>query len=680
MKKSVTSFFVSLGLASLFVFVYQPLALWAATPNDPYYVYQWYLPKIGADLAWDKINSSPNITIAVIDSGVQIDHPDLKDNIWANEKEIAGNGIDDDRNGFIDDVQGWDFIENKSDPRPKFAADWTEAGISHGTIVAGIIAAVGQNNQGITGLTWHAKIMPLRVLDDKGEGRLSDVVRAVDYAVNNGADIINLSFVSFNYSEALQAAIRRAYQAGVIVVAAAGNEQSGGSGYNTDKNPIYPACYDGFNGENMVLGIAATDALDQKAKFSSYGFKCVDLTAPGVSFFSTITKGGNPIDKDKIYDGFWSGTSMAAPVAVGTIALIEEINPELSRQEVIDILFNSATNINRLNPELEGQLGHGRINVALAVDIAQEKLLIKSGKILVAPVKGNNKLEIVNGDGAVFKDLSFGNIGRVSLISGDPNGDGTAEIITVPGPGSEPVVQIYNQGGKLLKQLLLADKNFKNGLSLAAGDVDGDGLDEILTIAAAGGSSQLKIFNYKGQLKKQFYVDAKKYKGGFNLAVGDLDGAGNPEIVVAYGAGAKPQVKIFDYQGRLQGGFLAYESNFKGGVRVAVANIDGRNNHNKQEIIVAPGPGRLPLVKVFDNHAKLRLKFEAYNSNWQGGVNVAAGDINNDGRAEIITGAYPGAAPHIRTFDAKGGLIDSFYVYNEKFTGGASVGFIKINN
>lgn len=680
MKKSLTSFLVLSFLGSLFFGFKSAPVLAAITPNDPYYYNEWYLEKIKADTAWEQITGSPNITIAVIDSGVQINHPDLKDNIWVNSREIPDNGLDDDKNGFIDDVNGWDFIENKPDPSPKFSPGWTESGISHGTIVAGVIAATGNNKLGVAGLTWKAKIMPLRVLDDKGEGRLGDVVRAVDYAVNNGADIINLSFVSFTYSEALQAAIRRAYQAGVIVVAAAGNEQSEGNGYNTDKNPVYPACYDGANGENMVLGVAATDALDQKAKFSSYGFNCVDIAAPGLSFFSTITKGGNPNEPEKLYDGFWSGTSMAAPLISGTIALMEEINPELSRQEAIDMLFNSADDISRLNPAYPGQLGHGRVNVARAIETAREKLFNSSGKILIAPVRNNNKAEIVNSDGAIFKELPSLDNGRFGLLAGDVNGDGTDEIIMAPSQGSAPIIKIFSPVGKLYKQFLAYDKNFRGGLSLASRDVDGDGFDEILAIAATGGTSQLKIFNNQGQLKKQFFVDSKTYRGGFNLAAGNLDGQGNDEIVVTYGAGAKPLIKIFNFAGKLLSVFYAYDKNFKGGVKVAVANIDGRNNHNKEEIIVAPGPGMKSTIKVFDNHAITKLKFDAYGSNWQGGANVTAGDLNNDGRAEIITGAYPGAAPHVRTFNDQGVLLDSFYAYEEKFTGGVNVGFILLNN
>ena len=179
MKKLVTSFFI------LFLVFAEPV-LAAIMPNDPYYKNQWYLAKIRADSAWEKITESPDMVIAVIDSGIDINHPDLKDNIWHNNKEIAGNGKDDDKNGFIDDTNGWDFITNTPDPSPKFSAGWTEAGVSHGTMVAGIIAARGNNGIGVAGVTWRTKIMPLRVLNDKGDGKISDVIRAIDYAVKNG--------------------------------------------------------------------------------------------------------------------------------------------------------------------------------------------------------------------------------------------------------------------------------------------------------------------------------------------------------------------------------------------------------------------------------------------------------------------------------------------------------------
>lgn len=674
MKKLITSFFI------LSLFLAEPV-LANITPNDFYYGNQWYLSKIKADSAWDKISGSPDMVIAVIDSGIQINHPDLKNNIWKNTREIPGNGIDDDKNGFIDDVNGWDFVNNTPDPSPKFMSGWTEAGVSHGTMVAGIIAAQGNNNEGVAGVTWQAQIMPLKVLNDKGEGKLSNVIRAIDYAINNGADIINLSFVSFNYSEAMQEAIRRAHNAGIMIVAAAGNEQADGVGYDIEKTPIYPACYDGDTGENMVIGVAATDALDQKAKFSSYGSRCVDLVAPGISFFSTVTAGSVPDYPNKIYDGYWSGTSMAAPQVSATLALIAQANPELSRREIVNILFASTDNISRLNPDYPGQLGNGRLNVNQAVEMAKEKLYSRVGRLIILPQNVKNKevkLSAANGD--LVNKLPLDLKGGESIATGDVNGDGLEETVIGSGANTEPQIKIYSTNGKLIKSILAYDRSFRGGLSVALVDTNGDEQMEIAVAQAARGTGQIKIFDFNGQLKKQFLVDGKYWRGGLNLAAGDIDGNGDQEVVAAYGSGAEPQVKIFNVNGKAIGAFLAYEKKFRGGVKVAVANLNGRKNRNKSDIITAPGKGRDPQIKIFDNRGVLTREFLAYGRNWQGGVNLAAGDLNNDGLPEIAVGAQAGAAPHVRVFDKRGELMESFYAWEENWNGGVNIGIIKISN
>jgi len=198
----------------IFIFIISlaiyPIVALALIPNDRYYYRQWYLEKIKAPAAWERTSQAPEIILAIIDSGVQTNHPDLEENIWQNSDEIPDNGIDDDRNGFIDDVNGWDFVHNDADPSPDFSTNWSEGGLSHGTIVAGIAAAQGNNGEGITGVSWQSQIMPLKVLADDGTGSIREVIRAIDYAINNGADIINFSFVGFGYSSALEEAITRA--------------------------------------------------------------------------------------------------------------------------------------------------------------------------------------------------------------------------------------------------------------------------------------------------------------------------------------------------------------------------------------------------------------------------------------------------------------------------------------
>jgi len=605
----------------------------AIIPSDTYYDNQWYLRKIEAPEAWDSARESPGIVIAIIDSGVQTDHPDLKDNIWVNKKEIPDNGIDDDQNGFIDDVNGWDFVNNSADPGPKFMPGFTQAGVEHGTIVAGVAAAAGNNAAGVSGITWRARIMSLKVLDDKGEGDTRNVIRAIDYAIANGADIINLSFVGFGYSHSLESAIRRAYNAGVVIVAAAGNEQADGQGYALDETPMYPVCYDGNDGENMVIGVAATDALDQKAPFSGFGFRCVDIAAPGVSIFGTaVYSPAHQIGDfvfNKYFDGYWSGTSMAAPMVSGAAALIETANPELSRREVVADLLDGADNIGRLNPQYLGRLGSGRLNVAQSLSSAKNVLTGKNTALIIAP-----------------------------------HSDHTGWI-KVTGKKGEPENEFLSYGD-----------NFIGGVNVAAGDVDGDGVDEIITGAGNGGGPHVRIFDAGGNLRGQFFAYDPAFRGGVNVAAGDVDGDGVDEIITGAGNGGGPQVRIFRANGKAVSQFFAYDEKFRGGVRVAAADIDGGARDNKDEIVTAPGEGGGPHIRIFDDHAQLKGQFFAFSRNFKGGVSIGSGDVNNDGLDEIIAGAGPGGAPHVRVFDRNGTIISSFYALDESFSGGVNVGII----
>ncbi len=656
-------------------------------PTDSYFTNQWYLQKIKAVQAWNTIRESPKIVIAILDSGVQIDHPDLKSNIWINKKEIAGNNKDDDKNGFIDDVNGWDFVNNVPDPSPKFLSGFSEAGILHGTIVAGIAAASGNNAAGISGVTWQAQLMPLKVLDDTGAGNTLQVVKAIDYAIANGADIINLSFVGEGFSKSLDDAIKRAYDKGIIVVAAGGNEPGQGEGNNLDQLPMYPVCHDGTNGDNRVIGVAATDTMDQKAFFSGYGFKCIDIAAPGISVFSTMAYsptnyiGDKPFNK--YYDGYWSGTSVAVPMISGAIALIEAANPSLDRNEVVKILLDSSDNINPLNPNFLNKLGKGRLNLELAVNQASSLLTNQLEMILTAPAAlDQSSIKMTNQDGKVAEEfLAYSDKfkGGASVTSGDVNGDGQAEIIVGAGPGGGPHLKIFNSNGELLKQFFALAENYRAGINIAAGDINQDGKDEIIVGTGFGALPEVRMFDYQGKLIGTFLAYDKNSKSGVNVAVGDIDGDGKNEIITGAGQGGGPQVRIFKPSGLVVGQFFAYDTRFRGGVRVTIADINGGARNHKDEIITAPGKGGGPQVKIFDNKGNTLGQFFAYNSNFRGGVNLATADLNNDGLAEIITGAGPGGAPHVRVFKANGSIIGSFYAYKETFIGGVNVGALKSN-
>lgn len=253
----------------------------AVIPNDPGFIYQWGLANTGqtsgspdADIdapeAWDFTTGSKDSIIAVIDTGVAYNHPDLADNIWRNTREISANGIDDDGNGYIDDMYGWDFVDNDGYP---------EDLDSHGTHVAGIIASDGNNSMGGSGVMWSSNIMAIRFLGVTGSGDVANAAGAIIYAADNGARVINASWGGYDYSNTLYSAINYARSKGVLFVAAAGNES-----LNTDLAPFYPA---GFSLDN-ILSVAASDSSDTLADFSNYGAASVDLAAPGVEIYSTV--------------------------------------------------------------------------------------------------------------------------------------------------------------------------------------------------------------------------------------------------------------------------------------------------------------------------------------------------------------------------------------------------------
>ena len=262
-------------------------------PGDPYYSVLWGLYNFGqtvgmtpglpgADIntpdAWEISTGDEQIIIAVIDSGVAYSHPDLVSNMWTNPDEdpwadpndpTTGNGIDDDGNGKVDDWRGWDFVDGNNDPMDYYG---------HGTHVAGTIGATGNNGEGITGVMWRARMMPLRFLNAHGIGWVSDAVHAIEYAVEKGARGINASWGTSSFSHSLLGAVQLCQDRGVLVVAAAGHGAA-----NTDRNPFYPASYNPPN----IISVAATDQRDNLASFSNWGPSTVDVAAPGVAIYST---------------------------------------------------------------------------------------------------------------------------------------------------------------------------------------------------------------------------------------------------------------------------------------------------------------------------------------------------------------------------------------------------------
>jgi subtilisin family serine protease len=324
------------------------------TPNDPQFASQWNLNNTGqtggtvdADIdapeAWNVTTGGGQTIVAVIDTGVDYNHPDLAANMWTNSAELNGRpGVDDDGNGYVDDVHGYDFANRDGNPMDDH---------NHGTHVAGILGAVGNNGVGVTGINWRVRIMALKFLDAQGSGSTSDAILALNYAVANGARISNNSWGGDPFSQALFDAIRNARDAGHIFVTAAGNGNIFGIGQNNDSTPFYPA---GYN-LNNIIAVAATDHRDNLATFSNYGATTVDLAAPGVSILSTT--------RNNTYTRL-DGTSMAAPHVAGVVALVWDLHPTWTYTQVINHVLSTVDPVSALQGKT---VTGGRLNAARAV-------------------------------------------------------------------------------------------------------------------------------------------------------------------------------------------------------------------------------------------------------------------------------------------------------------------------
>jgi subtilisin family serine protease len=332
-----------------------------ATPNDTSYSTLWGLHNTGqsagtvdADIdapeAWDIHTGSRGVLVAVIDSGIDQTHPDLVANLWTNPGEIAGNGIDDDANGYVDDVRGWDWVNSDNNPNDDHG---------HGTHCAGTIGAVGNNGAGVSGICWQVSLLGLKFLDASGNGFESDSAEAISYATDLGVAMTSNSYTGTTYTQSVKDAIDEADAAGIIFVAAAGNNAS-----NIDSFPEYPAAYDCPN----ILSVAATTRTDGLASFSNYGSTRVDLAAPGNEIYSTLP--------GSVY-GLKSGTSMAAPHVTGACALLKSYKPSLSHMQLRELVLNT---VNPL-PSLAGKcVTGGRLNLYNA--------MLASNDILVTPTEG----------------------------------------------------------------------------------------------------------------------------------------------------------------------------------------------------------------------------------------------------------------------------------------------------
>lgn len=347
------------------------------TANDPFFTTdplfedrQWYLPKVRIPQAWNYSRGSSDVVVAIIDTGIHASHLDLND-------------------GRI--IAGYNALTDQPIP---MGADSDDNG--HGTAMAGVIGAIPNNQKGIAGINWNVSLMPVKALNFEGEGEISVISAGIIWAADHGADIINLSLggSGFPNNITMANAISYAYSKGVLIVAAAGNDTAS-FGKNLDTDPVYPVCAD--NGQNMIIGVAASDINDRKANFSNFGINCIDITAPGSKILTTAFLPSDPSDNILIYA---SGTSLATPVVAGVAALMKAQDPSLSNIQIRDRILKTAHNIDSLNQDdclnssCNGFLGKGRIDALLAVQpqpILNETLVREASSGNIYLISGGTK-------------------------------------------------------------------------------------------------------------------------------------------------------------------------------------------------------------------------------------------------------------------------------------------------
>ena len=443
----------------------------AVTPNDPGYGNLWGMTNIKAPTAWNTATGSPEFAIAIIDTGIDRSHADLQGNLWQNAGESL-NGLDDDGNGYVDDLYGWDFAYGDNDPSDVHG---------HGTHVAGTVGARGNNGAGVAGVNWQVKLVALKFLDDSGSGSTSNAIKAVQYATSNGIRVSNNSWGGGGYSQSLYDAISASKSVGHLFVAAAGN-----SSVNNDATAHYPSSYNLDN----VIAVASITSSDALSSFSNYGATSVDIGAPGSSIYSTVPGGY----------GTMSGTSMATPHVAGAAALLTGLHPAWSYGAIRDAILSTARPVSALaGLTVTG----GTLDLAAAVAYAPggSAPLAPSGLVGTATSSTQVKLDWADnsgnesgfrieraGDGVTFAQVAtvgtdvrtYTNSGLAPAtdysfrvlaynVTGDSNYSNTVTVRTQDPPPPAPMTPTLNSAVVLGKTVTLSWSNVSGETSFDVG-------------------------------------------------------------------------------------------------------------------------------------------------------------------------------------------------------------------
>ncbi len=637
-----------------------PTSVNALVPNDPDLSKKWPYEDIKAFEAWEKSTGSKEVVVAIVDNGFDTFHPDIFPNAWKNEDEIPDNNIDDDNNGYIDDVWGWDFsgkdengnglfepeeLKGDNDPRPRVTIQSAvEDSIHHGTLVAGIVGAVGNNLNSGAGVNWQVRLMNVKALEQAGVGDLKPLSYAIRYAVDNGADVINISLVG-DVDDGVRDSIKYAYDNGVVVVAASGNNRLA-----LNISPVYPICADSYVDKQWVLGVSAIGEDHYLAPFSNVGSNCIDITAPGVNIASTMRYAPRYGLTEK-YGGGWKGTSFAAPFVAGTAALVKSIQPSWGPDQIYSAILD---NVHRTPPAdveaYENFYGAGLLQINKVVDFALSQISntktlhsinitdLNTGEIInkkysknltknqssilkniddVAATKdGYVTIEQTNKDTAKVsfynKDWAFRNswtiesFGKQNFSVGNVYGDEAEEIIVSPDYASDIVYSVYSLSGEKLDENKISQRH--GGVNSSVYNIIG-GLDQVLAVYKL--NSVVSLYHFDAEKNIKFKKDLDFVKNRALIESGDINGDGIDEYVLAAAKGETPYLVFYNENGRLLRKFFSYGTTYTRGVDLLVGdyNMDGSD-----DIVVAPKTGDQD-IRVWNRKAKKleTIKFSGNN-------------------------------------------------------------------
>lgn len=513
-------------------------------PNDTFYGSEWYADAMRLPEAWSMTTStSGDVVVAVVDGGVDFTHPDLRGALWDNPDEIAGNGVDDDGDGYVDDVHGWNFVTDSSSTRPLSSLFLSEGAWDHGTAVSSLIAARGNDDIGMAGVAWKAKIMPLVILGADGTGGTDRLVKAIDYAVAHRADIINLSLEGTESDPDVAQAIKTATAKGVLVVVAAGNGPDG-QGTDLDATPLYPSCDKGAS-QVGVLTVSATREDGRRNDSANYG-ACVSLSAPGANIMAakpTYDPDGNHVEVSGY--AVYSGTSLSAPLVSGVAALVKAQHPEWNGEQLAARLVDTAKKF----PTGITGMGSGLVDAAAAVASSDPKIY-GPWDLFASEAGQTPQVYITDGRGKTIYTIQVGGAGekrgyRAAFVYWDE--DRRPDILVTAKGDERGIWRVYRVDGVLLAAGEVSRDMYdkvRGGLLLSTQDIDALNRGRILFSEATGkrvwfltpgknledpivmaeSSQPLGALAVGIQRPSQAFIVLMREAGGSRLSVLDLSG------------------------------------------------------------------------------------------------------------------------------------------------------------